>query len=237
MARKSKPKARTNNTKSDAPLALTPVPRPPRGSLNRDKVLVAAMALADSDGLAALSMRKLAASLGVEAMSLYNHIQNKDDIVDGMVDRVAGEIDLPTLDFDWKGEMRRRSQSVHSVLMAHPWAAMPFLSQMNSGPNMLRYIDATLGCFLAVGFSPAQADYAWNAIDNHIYGFTFQALNVPLQASKHADIARANLVDMPKDQLPNLYRLTAEMAEGHHDGVQDFDFGLNLILDGLERLL
>lgn len=198
---------------------------------------MAALELADEQGLDALSMRKVAAKLGVEAMSLYNHVKNKDDMIDGIIDIVAGEIELPTPDFDWKGNMRRRSQSVHKVLMRHPWAAMPFLSRVNTGPNMLNYVDATLGCFMAVGFTPAQADYAWNAIDNHIYGFTFQALNFPFKPKEYRKVAKQYLPELPRDQLPNLYRLTEEVAEGRHDGVQDFDFGLDLILDGLETTL
>ena len=131
-----------------------------RQPLTRDRILNAALSLADEEGLAALSMRKVAAMVDVEAMSLYNHIANKADIIDGITDLVAGEIDLPTPDFDWKGEMKVRSQSAHRVLMRHPWAATQFQQPRAPGPHMMTYIDATLGCLAAVGFqSPGKR--AW----------------------------------------------------------------------------
>jgi AcrR family transcriptional regulator len=137
-------------------------------------------------GLAALSMRKLAQALGVKAMSLYNHVANKDDIIDGMVELVVAEIALPSLTVDWPTAMRQRATSAHAVLLRHPWATMALMSRVNVGPAMLRYIDATLGCLVEAGFSYPLADYAWNAIDSHIYGFTLQALNFPFEADEYA---------------------------------------------------
>lgn len=204
--------------------------------LSRDRILTAALALADSDGLSALSMRKVAARLDVEAMSLYNHIGNKADIVAGITDMVAGEIDLPTPDFDWKGQMKRRSQSAHRVLTRHPWAAAQFQQPRTPGPLMMSYIDATLGCLIAVGFTPAQSDHARNTIDNHVYGFTLQTLARPTRTRELARQAKKDLKSISKDQFPSLYRRTEDLAAATSPDVDDFDFGLDLILDGLDAM-
>jgi AcrR family transcriptional regulator len=204
--------------------------------LSRDRILTAALGLADRDGLAALSMRKVAAELSVEAMSLYNHIANKADIVAGITDMVAGEIDLPTPDFDWKGQMRARSQSAHRVLMRHPWAAARFQQPGLIGPNMMTYLDATLGCLIAVGFTPAQADHARNTIDNHVYGFTLQHLTRPTRTREIARQAKKELKEIDKARFPSLYRRTEELAQASSPDVDDFDFGLDLILDGLDAM-
>lgn len=204
--------------------------------LSRDRILQAALHLADSDGLSALSMRKVAAQLGVEAMSLYNHIGNKADIVAGITDLVAGEIDLPTPDFDWKGQMKTRSQSAHRVLMRHPWAAAQFQQPRTPGPLMMSYLDATLGCLIAVGFTPAQADHARNTIDNHIYGFTLQALTRPTRTREIARQAKKALKDIDKARFPALWRRTDDLAQATSPEIDDFDFGLDLILDGLDAL-
>ncbi|MEN9223110.1 MAG: TetR/AcrR family transcriptional regulator C-terminal domain-containing protein, partial [Thermostichus sp. BF3_bins_97] len=142
--------------------------------LSRERILQAALDLADAEGLEALSMRRLAQVLGVKAMSLYNHIANKDDLIDAMVDQVISEIEFPSPAPDWKTAMRQRAISAHQVLVRHAWATLPMVSRMNVGPAMLRYVDATLGCLREAGFSPEMADHAWNALDSHIYGFTLQ---------------------------------------------------------------
>lgn len=204
--------------------------------LSRDRILAAALALADEEGLGALSMRKVAARLSVEAMSLYNHIGNKADIVAGITDMVAGEIDLPTPDFDWKGQMKVRSQSAHRVLMRHPWAAGEFQRPRPPGPLMMTYLDATLGCLIAVGFTPAQADHARNTIDNHVYGFTLQRLTRPTRTREIARAAKKELKSIPKDRFPSLYRRMEDLSQAATPEVDDFDFGLDLILDGLDAM-
>ena len=209
-------------------------PRPP---LSRDRVLNAAVTLANEAGLDALSMRRLGQALGVEAMSLYKHVANKDDLLDGIVDIVAGEIEVPAIGGDWRAAMRNRAISAHEVLVRHPWATMLIVSRVNSGPAMLRYVDATIGCLRAAGFSWAMADYAWNAIDSHVYGFTLQKLNFPCEPEEYAEVANAFLPQVPKDEYPHLHGMADEVIARRHDGVQDFEFGLDLILDGLERLL
>ena len=204
--------------------------------LSRERILRAALALADRDGIAAVTMRRVAGRLGVEAMSLYNHVQNKDDLVDGIIDLVVSEIELPKPGGDWRDAMRRRAVSTHDVLLRHPWAAQLVGSRPSPGPAMLRYVDATLACLVEAGFSYALADHAWNAMDNHIYGFTVQELRFPFEPDEYAEVAKASLDLIPAEQYPHLRALAQEVISGRHSGLHDFTLGLDLILDGLERL-
>ena len=165
----------------------------PQLPLSRERVLRAAIRMADEGGIEALSMRKLALELGVQAMSLYNHVANKDEIIDGIVDRVVSVIEVPDFSLDWKTAMRRRSTSAHEVLLRHPWATMPLVSRINVGPAMLGYINATLGCLFEAGFSLEMADHIWNAIDSHIYGFTLQELNFPVETENYSEAAKIGL--------------------------------------------
>ncbi|MBE9157404.1 TetR/AcrR family transcriptional regulator C-terminal domain-containing protein [Nodosilinea sp. LEGE 06152] len=210
--------------------------KPERLPLSRERILQTALHLADEGGLEALSMRKLAQALGVKAMSLYNHIANRDDLIDGIVDSVVSEIEVPKPGADWKLAMRRRAISAHAVLLRHPWATMPLVSRINVGPAMLRYVDSTLGCLREAGFSFEMADHAWNAIDSHIYGFTLQELNFPIEASDYSEIAADYLSQIPADQYPYMNQLTHQVIQGDYDGLHDFEFGLDLILNGLDRL-
>jgi AcrR family transcriptional regulator len=212
----------------------TPKPRAP---LTRDRVLRAAIGLADKVGIAALSMRKLARALRVEAMSLYNHVANKEDVFDGMVDIVVGEIAAPEIGADWKSAMRQRAISAHDVLLRHPWAPLLIVSRLNVGPAMLRYVNATIGCLREAGFSYQMADHAWNAIDSHIYGFTLLELNFPLEPAEYASAAKNFLPMIPADRFPYMRALAEHVIDGRHDGRHDFEFGLELILAGLEQML
>jgi AcrR family transcriptional regulator len=211
-------------------------PESPFLPLNRERVLREALRLADEGGIESLSMRKLAQELGVQAMSLYNHVANKDDLLDGMVDLVVGEIEVPDLKLDWKTAMRGRSRSAHQVFLRHPWATLALMSRMNVGPSMLRYIDATLGCLMEAGFDDQMADHAWNAIDSHIYGFTLQALNFPIEATEYARMAGQFIDQIPATQYPYMNRLTQRVMAGKYDGLHDFEFGLDLLLNGLDAL-
>ncbi len=213
------------------PEMTSPAPQTP---LHRERILDAAMALVDGEGLEALSMRKLAQALGVKAMSLYNHVVNKDDIIDSLVDAVVSEIELPSQEIDWRIAMRRRAISAHAVLLRHPWAALALMSRINVGPAMLRYIDATLGCLVEAGFSYEMADHGWNAIDSHIYGFTLQALNFPLDPAHYSDAASNFVANLPVDQYPYMNHLTHLVIAGQYNGLHDFEFGLDLILNGLD---
>jgi AcrR family transcriptional regulator len=209
----------------------------PREPLSTERVLRAALALADAGGTDALTMRRLGQKLGVEAMSLYKHVANKDAILDGIVDLVVGEITLPAAGEDWKTAMRRRAISAHEVLVRHPWACSLLMSRVNVGPAMVRYVDATLGSLREAGFSIELADYAWNAMDSHIYGYTLQKLNHPFEPQQYPEAAETYLPQLPPGQYPHLTELAVYVMEGHYDGVPEFTFGLDLILDGLERIL
>lgn len=206
-----------------------------QAKLSKQLILVQALILADSGGIEALSMRKLADALGVKAMSLYNHFANKDEILDGLVETVIAKIELPELSADeWKSAMLVRANSAHQALLAHPWATQAVVSRMNIGPNMLGYIDATLGCLYKAGFSIEIADHIWNAMDNHIYGFTLQELNFPLQEDEYAEAA-AGFIDMiPAEKYPHMNALSTHVMTGKYNGVHDFEFGLKLILNGLD---
>jgi AcrR family transcriptional regulator len=217
--------------KKKNPDTILPVP------LSRERVLLAALRLADAEGLEALSMRNLAQELGVKAMSLYNHVKNKDDLIDGIVDIVVGEIEVPDFKLDWKTAMRRRAISAHEVLLRHPWATMLIVSRINVGPAMLRYVDATLGCLHEAGFSLEMADHIWNAMDSHIYGFTLQELNFPVEAENYSKAAKEGLPLIPAEQYPYMNYLTHEVIGRRYDGLHDFEFGLDLILNGIEALL
>ncbi|QEG42132.1 TetR/AcrR family transcriptional regulator C-terminal domain-containing protein [Roseimaritima ulvae] len=207
-----------------------------RRTLTRDRVLRTALRFADEHGIESLSMRKLGQLLGVEAMSLYNHVANKDAILDGIVDIVAGQIEVPQLGGDWRQAMRNRATSAHGVLMQHPWATMLIVSRANVGPAMLRYVDATIGCLRNAGFSYATADHAWNAIDSYVYGYTLQKLNFPFQPEEYAAVAEAYLPQLPAERYPHLHGMTRQIIDGEHDGLHELTFGLDLILEGLERL-
>ncbi|MEM7202320.1 MAG: TetR/AcrR family transcriptional regulator [Planctomycetota bacterium] len=212
-------------------------PRAARLALDPARIAAAAVELADHEGLAALSMRRLARLLGVEAMSLYHHVANKEELLDGMVDRVVAEIEPPELGQPWRGALRRRAHSAHDMLRRHPWAAQLIVARVNVGPAMLRYIDATIGCLREAGFTLEQADRAWNAIDSHVYGFTLQEANFPLEPDQYVEAATAFSPQIPPDRYPHLHAMARLVIDGQHHGIQDFDFGLELILDGLQRLL
>ena len=210
----------------------------PRPALTRQAAIAKAIALADQSGIDALSMRQLAQSLGVEAMSLYNHVINKDDLIDGMVDTVIGEVPPPRKNSgDWKAEMRARAIAAHHMLLRHLWAAQLIASRINVGPNMLRYIDCTAGCLLRAGFSVPLTDHAWNALDSHIYGFTILQQNFPLERGEYAAAAAQFLPMIPEELYPDMRKTAEAVIAGRHSGINEFEFGLELILEGLERKL
>lgn len=200
-------------------------------------MLSTAVSLAERGGLESLSMRKLAGALKVEAMSLYHHVASRDDLLGGMVERVVSEIEAPEPGMPWKEAMRRRSISAHAVLRRHPWATALLVSGINVGPAMLHYINATVGCLRQAGFSYALTDRAWNALDCHIYGFTLQEQNFPVEPEEYASAAQSFLPMLSPEKHPYMREMAEKVADGSHDGRMDFEFGLELILDGLERLL
>ena len=206
-----------------------------RVPLTRERALQAAVALADTQGIEAVTMRGLARDLGVEAMSLYHHVANKDDLLDGMVDVIVGDIVVPASGTDWRSAMRARCISAHEMLLAHPWAAMQITSRYSIGPGMTRYLDATLGRLREGGFSIEGALDAWNALDSHLYGFTLQELNLPFDVDESSAVSASVLPQIPATQFPHVVEVIGHvMAHGRRE---DFLFGLDLILDGLERRL
>lgn len=206
-------------------------------ALSRERILEQAIQLADASGIEGLSMRKLADALGVKAMSLYNHFANKDEIIDGLVEWVIAEIEVPQLTpAEWKTAMLVRANSVHKALLMHPWATQAIVSRINIGPNNLAYIDKTVGCLIKAGFSIEMADHIWNALDSHIYGFTLQELNFPLQENEYAEAATGFIDMIPADKYPHMNALTTHVMQGKYNGIHDFEFGLMLLLNGLDQV-
>jgi AcrR family transcriptional regulator len=210
-----------------------------RPNLSRDRVLRAAIALADTGGIESLTMRKLGVELGVEAMSLYRHVANKDDLLDGMIDGVFGEIDLPTGRTDWRTAMRRRAISARTVMSRHPWATGLMDSRTTPGPATLRHHDAVIGTLRTAGFSIEMAAHAFSALDSYIYGFALQETSLPFDtAEQTAQVAQMIMAQLSSDEYPHLTEMTIEhVLQPGYDYGNEFEFGLDLILDGLERAL
>jgi AcrR family transcriptional regulator len=206
-----------------------------RAPLSRDRVLRAAVTRADQEGIASLSMRKLGEALGVEAMSLYNHIASKSDLLDGMIDIVFSEIDLPSGDGDWKAAMRRRAISARQVLRRHPWAIGLMESRTSPGPATLRHHDAVLGCLRRAGFSVELTAHAYSLLDSYIYGFALQEASLPFGSGEEAaQVAEQISGQFASGQYPHLTEIATEhvLRPGYNYG-DEFVIGLDLILDGL----
>jgi len=205
--------------------------------LTRERVLDAAMKLADGGGIEALSMRKLGQALGVEAMALYYHFAKKERVIDGIVDLVFGEIDLPASGADWKAAMRRRAISVRDALGRHRWAIGLMESRTNPGPANLRRHDAVIGCLRAAGFDMAAAATAYSLLDAYVYGFALTKMNLPFETTTDiAEMAETMLEPFPAGEYPNLAAFISEHAmKPGYDFADEFEVGLDVILDGLER--
>ena len=204
-----------------------------RAPLTRERVLRAALALADARGIDALSMRKLGQDLGVEAMSLYNHVANKDDLLDGIVDVVASEFDLPPEDIAWKPALRQSAISVHEALLRHPWACILSVSRPRAGPAKLRHTNAVVRTLRTAGFSVQLSHNALHAIDAHTHGFTLQELSLP----RDLDQLGPEVAEMIRHRASDVYPHLAEMVfESDHNDQVEFEFVLDIILDGLERV-
>jgi AcrR family transcriptional regulator len=207
----------------------------PRTPLNRDRVLRAAIALADETGIDALTMRRLGGRLGVEAMSLYNHVANKEDLLAGMADTILSEVELPAEDVDWKTVMRRRAVSVREMLVRHPWAAVLIGALPHPGPATLRYIDSVLGSLRNAGFTADMASRAFWVLDSYVYGFARQQSNVQLQLAADPTSPQATR-ELPPETYPHLVEAAVSFASGPGWNIEfEFEFGLGMILNGLER--
>ena len=209
--------------------------RPAR--LSREQVITAAVALADEQGIEGLTMRSVAHRIGGEAMSLYRHVANKEDLVDGMVDIVFAEIDLPA-GTGWRVAMRGRAVSARQALGRHPWAIGLMESRVRPGPANLGHHDAVLQVLLGSGFSSATATRIYNVLDSYVYGFALQERGLPVGTPEQmAEVGEAILRQMPTDDYPHLARVGRDLIEAGFDYRGEFEFGLDLILDSLEARL
>ncbi len=208
-----------------------------RTPLSRDSVLRAAVALADASGLDAITMRKVGEAVGVEAMSLYGHVASKGDLLDGMIDVVFGEIELPPGDIDWKTAMRRRAISVREVLSRHPWASGLMNSRSTPGHATLRHLDAVIGSLRNAGFSVPLTAHAISVIDGYIYGFVLQETSLPFDTPEQtAEVAESIMASFPAGEYPHLTELAVEhVLQPGYDYGDEYELGLDLILDAIER--
>lgn len=199
---------------------------------------MAAVALADAEGLSALTMRGLASALGVEAMSLYHHVPNKNAILDGMVDSIYAEIDTPTPGEAWRPAMRRRAESMRAALVRHPWS-ISLLESRRAGPANMRHHDQVLGCLRAAGFSLPMTAHAYALMDAYIYGFAHEEITLPFDTpAQTQELAESLVEDESMAQFPHLAEFATEhVMQPGYDYANEFGFGLELILDGLERAL
>lgn len=210
---------------------------PSRPPLTRERVLGAAIDLADRRGLDSLTMRNLGAELGVEAMSLYKHIANKDEILDGMLEVVIGEIEIPAADHQWRDAMRRRAISAREVLGRHSWSIGMLETRGATGPTTMRYLDAILGNLRSADFSIENATHALWLLDSYVYGHVVQETNMPLANSEEVLAADSSDLKITVEDFPNLLEAEQHAIKSGYSFDSEFEFGLDLILDGLERLL
>ncbi|MFI6505002.1 TetR/AcrR family transcriptional regulator [Nonomuraea typhae] len=208
--------------------------RSEREPLSRERVIAAAVGLADAKGQAGVTMRAVAAELGVEAMSLYNHVNGREGILDGMVDAVFAEIDRPAA-ADWKQAMRERAASARAALRRHPWAVGLMDSRSRPGPATLRHHDALLGILRTASFSVTRAAHALMVIDSYLYGFVLQELSLPFTSrAEFGEVTAGIAGDLPADAYPHLMEvITAQALQPDYDYTDEFERGLSLILGAL----
>ena len=205
--------------------------------LNRERVLQTALVLADRGGIESLSMRKLGQELGVEAMALYYHFANKDEVLDGIVDLVFDELELPPAGPDWRSAMRRRAISVRDALERHRWAVGMMESRANPGPANLRHHDAVIGSLRSAGFDMPMAAHAYSLLDSYVYGFALTKMNLPFQSTAEvAEVAHEMLAPFAAGEYPHLVEYITEHAmQPGYDFANEFEYGLDVVLDGIAR--
>ena len=206
-----------------------------RAPVNRDRALERAMAVADGEGIEAVTMRRLARELGVEAASLYHHVSGKDEILDGLVEMVSAEVEVPAPTGEWRPGIRRQARTTRTVLRRHPWAVSLMASRTTPGPATLRLLDAGLGCFRRSGFSVREAGHAISAVDSYVHGFVLQEVNLPFRTESELTAMTGAIVDeFPKADFPHLFEFTTEhVLRPGYDYGDEFDIGLEVVLDGI----
>lgn len=211
--------------------------KPFKPKLSRERVLQKALELADQAGIQALTMRRLAQELGVEAMSLYYHFASKERLLDGMIDLVFAEIELPPKG-DWKSRIRARAHSARAALVRHRWALGLMESRTSPGPTNLHHHNAVLECFRKNGFSVAAAAHAYSLLDSYVYGFVLQQLNLPFNTFEEAGSAADSIMaEVAAGEYPYLVEMASEhILKPGYDYAEEFGIGLEIVLDGLERL-
>lgn len=211
--------------------------RSSRPALSRDRIVEAAVTVADRGGLGAVSMRSVGREVGAEAMSLYHHLRGKEELLDALADWAFTRIALPGADQPWRAAMRDRAASARAVLVAHPWALGLLESRRHPGPVLLRHHDAVLGCLRGAGFPVVLASHAYSVLDAYVYGFVLTELNLPMQAGEDAQEFAAGLA-LAADDYPHLVETMAvQLSGGTYDYAAEFGWGLDLVLDGLEDRL
>ena len=207
----------------------------PRVRLSRDRVLRVAVQIADKNGIESLTMRNLAQRLGVEAMTLYHYVANKDDILKDIVDLVVSEIEVPSDGGDWRAALRRSAISAHQVLLRHPWACSLMMSPARIGPARLRYMESLLGWLREAGFSAEMTHHAYHALDSHILGITMWEVGYSTGIKELPDSGATLRRQMSLDQYPYLVEHMGQHGKPSR-GDGEFGFGLDLILNGLEKI-
>jgi AcrR family transcriptional regulator len=206
-----------------------------RERLTKERVMLGAMAVADAGGMTALTIRSLAEHLGVKPMSVYHHVASKSEIIDGIVDLVFSEIELPSSSGDWREEMRRRSASARRVLGRHPWAIQLLQSRTHPGPATLRHHNAVLGTLRAAGFSVEKTAHAFALIDSFVFGFALSEAALPIHGPETiSEVADQMMAPFDPAEFPHLVEFSVEhILKPGYDFGEEFNFGLTLILDGL----
>jgi AcrR family transcriptional regulator len=208
-----------------------------RARLSREKVLNGAVAVADRGGIAGLTIRSLAAELGVKPMSVYHHVANKDEILDGIVDLVFGEIELPTIGGEWHEEMRRRAASAREAMRRHPWAIGLVETRTSPGPSTLKHHNAVIGTLREAGFSIEMTAHAFALIDAYVYGFALSEATLPINGPETVtEVAEQMMEFFTAEDYPHLLEFSVEhvMKPGYDYG-KEFEFGLGVVLDGLAK--
>ena len=209
--------------------------RASRVPLSRDRIVKAAVALADAAGFDSFSMRNLADELDAAPMSLYRHVANKDDLIDGMVDIVFSEMYPPAIKGDWKTELRERGISARAALQRHPWAVGLMETRVHPGVASAVHHNATMGCLREAGFPFREAVHAYNLLDSYTYGFALQELTIPFDTPEEsAEMAKTTVGDRG-EEYPYLAEVVVELGKKGYDYTEEFEFGLDFILDGFER--